>query len=127
MNPIKKAAVSATALTKVEHGELYQIKRHGAIKKRRADIPKAYQRIYDKAVKGKSLRAAAKSFCLECMGWQRDEVRQCTAMACPLFPYRPYSDKMAQEFLPSAKNRDFRGIESTNSREVVISAGETCE
>lgn len=60
------------------------------IAKRRADMPKAYRGIYDKAMSGQSKAAAIHSFCLECMGWQREEVRLCTSNACPLWRYRPY-------------------------------------
>ena len=60
------------------------------IAKRRADMPKIYRATYDKAVSGKSLRAAVNAFCLECVMWQREEVRLCPSVACPLWEYRPY-------------------------------------
>lgn len=31
---------------------------------------------------------AIKLFCLECCGYQRDEVKSCTASACPLYCFR---------------------------------------
>lgn len=78
------------------------------IKKRRADMPKAYRGIYDKAMSGQSRAAAIHSFCLECVGWQREEVRQCTAYACPLFPYRPYGGAQdptdSGDFAPESTN-----------------------
>lgn len=67
--------------------------RQAAIAKRRADMPKIYRATYDKAVTGKSLRAAVKSFCAECCMWQRVEVRLCTSLACPLWACRPYRDR----------------------------------
>jgi hypothetical protein len=60
------------------------------IEARRAQIPDIHKANYDKAMGGKSLRAGTKAFCLECAGWQKEEVRQCTDLACPLYPYRPY-------------------------------------
>ena len=36
-----------------------------------------------------SPRAAIKAFCLECMGYDRAGVTECTAYACPLWEYRP--------------------------------------
>ncbi|MFC1452601.1 hypothetical protein ACFLSJ_04565 [Verrucomicrobiota bacterium] len=33
-------------------------------------------------------RSAIRAFCRECVGWNRDEVRQCTAPLCPLWPFR---------------------------------------
>jgi len=58
--------------------------------KKMADIPQVYRQTYRRAMLGKSLRAAVNSFCLECVGYQREEVKNCTAVDCPLFPYRPY-------------------------------------
>jgi hypothetical protein len=38
-----------------------------------------------------------RSFCVQCMGGNRAEVRRCTAPACALFPYRlgknPFTDR----------------------------------
>jgi len=31
---------------------------------------------------------AIRKHCLECVAWSYDEVKECTAMSCPLFPYR---------------------------------------
>ena len=61
------------------------------IAKYRADMPKIYRGIYDKAMSGKSKSSALHTQCLECMGWAREEVRLCCSPECPLFPYRPYS------------------------------------
>jgi len=57
---------------------------------RRLQIPKHHRKKFDKAMKGKSLRAGVDAFCLECVGWDTDEVRKCTDEGCPLYPYRPY-------------------------------------
>lgn len=62
------------------------------INKRRDDMPTAYRHNYDKAMTGKSLRAATKAFCLECVMWQKNEVRLCPSVPCPLWLYRPYQD-----------------------------------
>ena len=66
-------------------------KRQELIAKHRADVPKLYRGIYDKAVAGKSRKAAMHAFCLECCGWQIKEVFLCTSPQCPLYPYRPQS------------------------------------
>ena len=60
------------------------------IGERRAQMPRSYRATYDKAVSGKSLRAAVNSFCLECVCWQIEEIRNCTDLGCPLFAIRPY-------------------------------------
>jgi len=57
--------------------------------KRLRQMPRNCRSTYEKAVKGKSLRAGANSFCFECMGYQREEVKICTDLGCPLYPYRP--------------------------------------
>lgn len=66
------------------------------IAERRAEIPDIHKANYDKAMRGKSLRAATKAFCLMCVCWQKEEVRNCTDLACPLYPYRPYKTKSKQ-------------------------------
>ena len=83
------------------------------IDKRRDDMPAAYRKNYEKSLTGKSLRAAAKAFCLECVMWQRNEVRLCPSYPCPLWLYRPYQD--------SAQNPSGDGFiepESENGEEV---------
>ena len=80
--------------------------------KRRDDMPAAYRPNYEKAMSGKSLRAATKAFCIECVQWKRNEVRLCPSVACPLWLYRPYQD--------SLENSDdgFIDPESSNGEEV---------
>lgn len=46
---------------------------------------------FEAAFAGKSRKAAVTAFCVQCVGYDRDEVRNCTSWACPLFPYRPYA------------------------------------
>lgn len=58
--------------------------------KKLAEIPRAYRQTYKRAMTGNSLRAAVNAFCLECVQWQREEIKLCTAIDCPLFQYRPY-------------------------------------
>jgi len=53
----------------------------------------SYRRLYDKAMGGKSLRAAVDSKCLDCMCWQQAEVRDCPVATCTLWPYRPYRNR----------------------------------
>lgn len=72
--------------------EKRSLSREKRIAKRRADMPRVYRGIYDKAMTGKSLRAAVNAFCLECVMWQREEVRLCPSTPCPLWLYRPYRE-----------------------------------
>ena len=60
------------------------------IAKRLEDTPETMRKTYLRAVSGRSKLAAIRAFCAECCGWQREEVRLCTAPACPLYPYRPF-------------------------------------
>jgi hypothetical protein len=53
-------------------------------------IPKIHRADYENAVSGKSRKAGVKSFCLECVGWQKEEIRLCTSLECPLYLYRHY-------------------------------------
>jgi len=87
------------------------IDRRVKIADRRKQIPKLYRGIYDKAVTGRSRKAAMHAFCLECCGNQIQEVYLCTDLACALYPYRPKSrvSPVAPESLPEhpeSKNSD---------------------
>lgn len=112
MTEQKETATAATVAdknvlqTRAYHSEP---QRQARIAERRAQIPKLYRGIYDRAVKGKSLRAAINAFCLECVCWQREEIRQCTDLACPLFAVRPYQSSQ------NGRNEGFSGVESKNS------------
>lgn len=76
----------------------------------RAQIPKLYRGIYDKAVTGKSRKAAMHAFCLECCGWEIKEVFACTDSGCALYPYR--SKSRASQRAPEGVSAE---QESTNS------------
>jgi len=86
------------------------------IAERRADTPVSCRKNYDKAMSGKSRPAGVKAFCLECMGWDKGEVKACDTVQCPLFPYRPYRKSK------TVRNARFPASESTNAEEV----GEMC-
>lgn len=117
----KAAARSGTATHKkiIQQKELYpqrqttSTENHRAerIRKHRADIPKVHRKTYDRAMQGKSHKSAVKAFCLECVSWQKEEVRLCTSLACPLYSYRPYKEKSRQ----ASEGVSF-GVESTNGR-----------
>ena len=92
------------------------------IAKRRADMPEVYRANYDKAMTGKSLKAASKAFCLECVQWQREEVRLCPSYACPLWLYRPYKDKQdISSKVPT--ERPFLGEEAKNEPHIGMGGG----
>jgi len=63
-----------------------------AVADRLSQMPVTCRNTYLRAMRGKSMAAAIKAHCLECCGWQRREVEMCTALACPLYPYRPFKD-----------------------------------
>jgi len=90
-----KALASKRSLKSID--ELFQEARLGvgatqesAIAKRLSDMPETCRRTYLRAMQGRSLSAAVKAFCMECVSWDRQEVARCTAPACPLYPYRPF-------------------------------------
>jgi hypothetical protein len=65
-------------------------------KQRLAECPTMYRPILDRTYNAKSSpRGAIKAFCLQCTGYVRADVANCTALACPLHPYRPYQTKDA--------------------------------
>ena len=74
-------------------------------------IPKIHRADYENAVSGKSRKAGVKSFCLECVGWQKEEIRLCTSLECPLYLYRPYQERPNHSdnrlgSAPESKNSD---------------------
>lgn len=61
------------------------------IRNRLLEMPVSCRHGYLRAMLGKSPTAAIKAFCLMCVSWEREGVKGCTATACPLFPYRPFT------------------------------------
>jgi len=61
-------------------------------KRRVADAPPAYRGIIRRAYdpRAVSWTNAIRAFCLQCTGYVRKDIRDCTAPACPLWAYRPY-------------------------------------
>ena len=51
-------------------------------------IPRRYSKLYDKAMKGRSRKAAMHMFCAECVGYVSKEIELCSDEGCPLYPYR---------------------------------------
>ena len=45
---------------------------------------------FKKSYEGRSKQAGIKAFCLECLGFDREAIRNCTAPACPLYEVRPF-------------------------------------
>ena len=68
-------------------GEI-EAKRAARLADVQSDAPR-YLSTFRRAYAGKSLRAGVNAFCVECNGYDAAAVRECTAPACPLFPYRP--------------------------------------
>lgn len=62
-----------------------------------AGVSGIYQRIFERAYSGHSPKTAIKAFCLDCTGFMRSEITNCTALACPLYPYRPYQPGEPEE------------------------------
>jgi hypothetical protein len=60
---------------------------------RLAEIPKKYRKIYKKAVETNSKPEAIKAFCLECVCWQKNEIINCSCLACPLYGLRPFIEQ----------------------------------
>ncbi len=84
------------------------ISRNQRIAERLSQIPERQRRAYIKAVERKSMAAACKSFCYECVGYVWEEVRLCTDPACPLWAYRP-----GYSVSTEAKIEQFRDLGST--------------
>lgn len=51
-------------------------------------VPGAFRKNYRRAMEGRKPLLAIRQRCLDCMGWQITEVRNCTIETCPLWAYR---------------------------------------
>lgn len=61
------------------------------IKKSLETTPETLRNQYIKTLAGKtSPRISIKIKCLECVGWEREEVARCTSYNCPLYKLKPY-------------------------------------
>lgn len=49
-----------------------------------------YRGVFEKAFTGLVRPAAVKAKCLQCVGYNRADVRDCEKSICPLWQYRPY-------------------------------------
>ena len=89
----KASAKSVDELTQEAIGRATSPLAKAGITRRIEQMPETCVRTYLRAISGKSLSAAVKSFCLECVGWQREAVTNCTSPGCPFYLYRPYRGK----------------------------------
>lgn len=67
------------------------------------DVPEKYQKLYNKAMSGRSQAAAIKMFCVTCMGFDPTEVPLCTDTSCPLYPYRKTGRKASKSISGDSK------------------------
>jgi len=58
------------------------------IEDRASNYNPSSRKIYMRAMEGKSRKDAMTAFCTMCMGYNPNEVKECTDPACPLYPYR---------------------------------------
>ena len=66
-------------------------KLNAAQQQRIEDASELYRPAIRRAYEAKaSPRAAIKAFCLQCVGYVRKDITECSALACPLWAYRPY-------------------------------------
>lgn len=66
------------------------------IEARIKSVPIKHRGLFIKAVKKQvSSKRAIRAFCQSCMGYEDlpTSVRECTALTCPLWTFRPYQEK----------------------------------
>jgi len=56
-----------------------------------AEVPRSFRKAYLIAMGGRSRKKAIQIYCLQCAGWKRNQVAACPNLACPLYPYRPFT------------------------------------
>lgn len=55
------------------------------------EVPKLYEGIFERAEKSRA--SAIKANCLQCVGFTRKDVTECSDRTCPLWTWRPYQPK----------------------------------
>lgn len=61
------------------------------IAKRISEAPESVKKALSQAFScAASPRAAIKAQCLQCVGYERDSIKNCTGYSCPLWCYRPF-------------------------------------
>ena len=59
-----------------------------------SDAPESVKNTLTEAFSGSaSPRKAIKAQCLVCVGYSREDIRNCTGYSCPLWAYRPFQAK----------------------------------
>ncbi|MBN1362551.1 MAG: hypothetical protein JW993_18280 [Sedimentisphaerales bacterium] len=53
----------------------------------------AFRKLWVKALLRRSMAAAIKAKCQDCVCWQNPEIRDCSVYHCSLFRYRPFAQK----------------------------------
>jgi hypothetical protein len=71
------------------------------------DVPLKYRGIYERAMSGRSRKAAIRAYCLACCNWQANEVKLCTCPGCPCFPYRLTGSKSEDTPDPVPQGRKY--------------------
>lgn len=65
--------------------------RRSLIDRQQREVPAKYRPLQLRVLHGTATpREAIKAMCLECLGWERNEVAHCTSMDCPNYLYRPF-------------------------------------
>lgn len=59
--------------------------------------------VFRKAYAGVSLRASVNAFCLECLWLDPGAIRDCGAVACPLWNVRPYQSRRKDRPMPGSE------------------------
>ena len=83
--------------------------RNAVVARRQQLVPRKHRKLYLKVMNGQaSPRQCIKVHCLECVGWQRNDVAHCTSLACPLYQHRPF--KASVEDVAEYHRRTYDGL-----------------
>ena len=78
------------------------------------DTPDKFKKLAAKAQKSRT--AAMRLKCLDCCGWQRQEVANCACRNCPLWSWRPYQNRADFPVEPTEKVE----VEPVNSASTLV-------
>ena len=89
------------------------------------NVQESLQGVFRRAYSGKSRKAGMDAYCYQCIGFEREEIRHCTAPECGLWEYRPIQPKgkpteVEQQKIHKRRKEELRCIAAMNKRHVGV-------
>ncbi len=89
------------------------------------NVPRALFGVFQRAESGGSRKAGMDAYCWQCVGFEQEEVRRCSAPECPLWAWRPVKPKhkpteQEQQKIQEHREAELKRIAELNRRYVSV-------